>query len=107
MIRRPPRSTLFPYTTLFRSHHAWNLRRVYRPYVRGNQRPAAVPRARHPSCATREAGNGPSMTATKDTKQFFYESFAGEWHSQMNQDELGKRLRFAFDKLLSPNDVRG
>src|SRR2546428_1365879 len=25
MIRRPPRSTLFPYTTLFRSHHrgAW------------------------------------------------------------------------------------
>src|SRR5260221_10053515 len=23
MIRRPPRSTLFPYTTLFRSLHAW------------------------------------------------------------------------------------
>src|SRR5256885_4848458 len=23
MIRRPPRSTLFPYTTLFRSHFAW------------------------------------------------------------------------------------
>src|SRR2546423_10920155 len=23
MIRRPPRSTLFPYTTLFRSHHCW------------------------------------------------------------------------------------
>src|SRR2546429_9431106 len=29
MIRRPPRSTLFPYTTLFRSHHvaAWVGRR--------------------------------------------------------------------------------
>src|SRR2546430_10847030 len=26
MIRRPPRSTLFPYTTLFRSHHAVLLR---------------------------------------------------------------------------------
>src|SRR5256885_11872322 len=25
MIRRPPRSTLFPYTTLFRSHHAEHL----------------------------------------------------------------------------------
>src|SRR2546426_8050497 len=25
MIRRPPRSTLFPYTTLFRSHEAWRL----------------------------------------------------------------------------------
>src|SRR5256886_11331213 len=23
MIRRPPRSTLFPYTTLFRSHRQW------------------------------------------------------------------------------------
>src|SRR3712207_7498117 len=28
MIRRPPRSTLFPYTTLFRSHQ---VRRVVRP----------------------------------------------------------------------------
>src|SRR2546427_3893382 len=25
MIRRPPRSTLFPYTTLFRSHHGHSL----------------------------------------------------------------------------------
>src|SRR3712207_8224814 len=25
MIRRPPRSTLFPYTTLFRSHSRWQL----------------------------------------------------------------------------------
>src|SRR2546430_11472558 len=30
MIRRPPRSTLFPYTTLFRSIFAW--RRVIRPH---------------------------------------------------------------------------
>src|SRR2546430_6430738 len=27
MIRRPPRSTLFPYTTLFRSHHYRGCRR--------------------------------------------------------------------------------
>src|SRR2546430_5603893 len=27
MIRRPPRSTLFPYTTLFRSHHTLHVRR--------------------------------------------------------------------------------
>src|SRR5258708_19732364 len=27
MIRRPPRSTLFPYTTLFRSHHCHQRRR--------------------------------------------------------------------------------
>src|SRR3712207_9482237 len=30
MIRRPPRSTLFPYTTLFRSANAWAARRVER-----------------------------------------------------------------------------
>src|SRR2546425_1465368 len=31
MIRRPPRSTLFPYTTLFRSHAAkrWHREKVY------------------------------------------------------------------------------
>src|SRR5260370_8252149 len=29
MIRRPPRSTLFPYTTLFRSLQAWALNRYY------------------------------------------------------------------------------
>src|SRR2546422_8116949 len=34
MIRRPPRSTLFPYTTLFRS-----------PRSRGNPRSAAIPSA--------------------------------------------------------------
>src|SRR2546422_8112103 len=29
MIRRPPRSTLFPYTTLFRSPHAWQAFELY------------------------------------------------------------------------------
>src|SRR5438874_7213563 len=28
MFRRPPRSTLFPYTTLFRSHHAVSVLRL-------------------------------------------------------------------------------
>src|SRR2546426_2829095 len=32
MIRRPPRSTLFPYTTLFRSHHL-DLKGVLEPGV--------------------------------------------------------------------------
>src|SRR2546421_8909059 len=30
MIRRPPRSTLFPYTTLFRSYELGRLRRAHR-----------------------------------------------------------------------------
>src|SRR2546430_11298613 len=33
MIRRPPRSTLFPYTTLFRSVERWTLRRRLRAHA--------------------------------------------------------------------------
>src|SRR5258706_11073946 len=31
MIRRPPRSTLFPYTTLFRSAYIWVSREIHKP----------------------------------------------------------------------------
>src|SRR3712207_7732468 len=56
MIRRPPRSTLFPYTTLFRSRHAGLARGAPRPPLdgaprqgrllghRGEARPGAGPR---------------------------------------------------------------
>ena len=33
MIRRPPRSTLFPYTTLFRSNHEWMIEKGWRVQV--------------------------------------------------------------------------
>src|SRR2546430_13624275 len=36
MIRRPPRSTLFPYTTLFRSHSVPRLKRLL-PRLRGKR----------------------------------------------------------------------
>src|SRR5258707_9877465 len=45
MIRRPPRSTLFPYTTLFRSHWASSL----------------------PSCSTHSVFSSPSRTSAKST----------------------------------------
>src|SRR5260370_20503777 len=45
MIRRPPRSTLFPYTTLFRSHRARELPASPRPRPRISER--GVP-GRHP-----------------------------------------------------------
>src|SRR3712207_8047712 len=44
MIRRPPRSTLFPYTTLFRSAH----RRHRGTDVRGREDPRLVLPARRP-----------------------------------------------------------
>src|SRR3712207_8181699 len=40
MIRRPPRSTLFPYTTLFRSRHSARVRGRVRPAVPGRRGPA-------------------------------------------------------------------
>src|SRR2546430_9355037 len=47
MIRRPPRSTLFPYTTLFRSHRPPLLSRGPRPRDRRTPRPTPpAPRAR-------------------------------------------------------------
>src|SRR2546427_3961821 len=48
MIRRPPRSTLFPYTTLFRSH---SLRRAV-----GWSRPGRGGRVQLPARSTRDRG---------------------------------------------------
>src|SRR2546425_2391901 len=42
MIRRPPRSTLFPYTTLFRSHAAAGLGMLARSVPTTSQRPSFV-----------------------------------------------------------------
>src|SRR2546425_9211503 len=42
MIRRPPRSTLFPYTTLFRSHHARRQTNLRQPLMQ-SLRPGIVP----------------------------------------------------------------
>jgi 2-polyprenyl-3-methyl-5-hydroxy-6-metoxy-1,4-benzoquinol methylase len=42
-----------------------------------------------------------------DPKAFFYESFAGQWEESIDRDELGKRLRVVFGRLLNEGDVRG
>src|SRR2546427_9636705 len=48
MIRRPPRSTLFPYTTLFRSHISrWLCRPSCDTGIAGRQMPSSI------SCAQR------------------------------------------------------
>src|SRR2546422_8232896 len=54
MIRRPPRSTLFPYTTLFRSRARWS--RPNRVCGALQQSPAADTRRDRTSRAAREAG---------------------------------------------------
>src|SRR5688572_32167796 len=49
MIRRPPRSTLFPYTTLFRSYQARRLPRVAGRHLVGAGRRHAVRSEEHTS----------------------------------------------------------
>src|SRR5258708_20152040 len=63
MIRRPPRSTLFPYTTLFRSEVPRDRERlIARPLVqapgRGVARVAAGPDHRHPHAARSQPAGG-------------------------------------------------
>src|SRR3712207_8261835 len=53
MIRRPPRSTLFPYTTLFRSIRGAARGLIRRAkYHAGITRASAAPTARHPGLRT-------------------------------------------------------
>src|SRR2546425_4967860 len=54
MIRRPPRSTLFPYTTLFRSRAA-----VGRPVVAGAEHQPVEPRAHVPPAARQGSCRSP------------------------------------------------
>src|SRR3712207_6904262 len=56
MIRRPPRSTLFPYTTLFRSRDAASRRRP-RPSARPARRRAAAARHLGPRRLRRRGGH--------------------------------------------------
>src|SRR3712207_8931202 len=57
MIRRPPRSTLFPYTTLFRSRGA-------RPLARPRRRPAAGGGGRLLPAAAGQGGGGRRVGGT-------------------------------------------
>src|SRR3712207_8505524 len=64
MIRRPPRSTLFPYTTLFRSRHASAARNAARGHRLGLRRTERDARARGPR-ARRGGGRGGDRKSTR------------------------------------------
>src|SRR3712207_7118079 len=63
MIRRPPRSTLFPYTTLFRSKHARALSRgsLQNMPTLEPERSASGSRSLPPSCGPTQVGTTPSV----------------------------------------------
>src|SRR5690349_24232060 len=62
MIRRPPRSTLFPYTTLFRSRRAHDRRA--RPALQRRR-----PRARPSGVAQRRAREDPARRSEEHTSE--------------------------------------
>src|SRR2546430_7384875 len=55
MIRRPPRSTLFPYTTLFRSHRKSQLEKLLLSTVHSLRRINTAPRVRRSSSSDRKS----------------------------------------------------
>src|SRR5260370_16785959 len=79
MIRRPPRSTLFPYTTLFRS------------------RPIRTPRRRSPSCGSASRNASASSRPFKRRRS---EEHTSELQSHLN---LVCRLLLEKKKATNPN----
>src|SRR3712207_6884059 len=73
MIRRPPRSTLFPYTTLFRSRpDDERADRPRRPARRAPRRPALEGEGRRPGAAAPPAGNARSEEHTSELQSRQY-----------------------------------
>src|SRR3712207_8787335 len=56
MIRRPPRSTLFPYTTLFRSHAVIVFGGMVQERAKGNERHGIIRRTKNEGRRTKDDG---------------------------------------------------
>src|SRR2546429_3502455 len=101
MIRRPPRSTLFPYTTLFRSAYSDNF--VFSPTV-VNQLRAQVSRLRP---APRAAGSRPVVLITiKDPLDAADPFDRDEDRSEEHTTELQSRLHHVCRLLLDKQNTK-
>src|SRR3712207_8224861 len=67
MIRRPPRSTLFPYTTLFRSVSSNGWSGSWRPFTVGGASPPN-PSSFQPAAVVRGAGRAGAPGATDSSR---------------------------------------
>src|SRR2546422_7497988 len=78
MIRRPPRSTLFPYTTLFRSSERAGLRRHLDVVVEGGRHRPDPPRAESHllQVSRRAVGRGGDRKSTRLNSSHGYISYA-------------------------------
>src|SRR2546430_9250790 len=94
MIRRPPRSTLFPYTTLFRSQESGGARHSHAPGGRGGRG------ARFP--ARRFAGDRKSTRLNSSHSQNSYAVFCLEKKKLMTQlTPIRRKLLILFERVVS------
>src|SRR5260370_30918000 len=99
MIRRPPRSTLFPYTTLFRSR----LSSEGSAFTAG-PRPARklVGPGRRPGRATRQVTSGAHRNAALAASVGSYRS---EEHTSELQSHLNLVCRLLLEKKKQPHEI--
>src|SRR3712207_7909808 len=96
MIRRPPRSTLFPYTTLFRSRSA----------SASAFSAAASRRARSPACWINASSEGCSATAADYTADGYdRDAMAEEIRSEEHTSELQSRQYLVCRLLLEKKNI--
>src|SRR2546429_5221855 len=96
MIRRPPRSTLFPYTTLFRSHSALSAARRERPSSRG-------PGAFEANFGATGFGQGPEAGRAADYPPWVIPTGRLKLHKKRSEEhtsELQSRLHLVCRLLL-------
>src|SRR2546430_13421009 len=93
MIRRPPRSTLFPYTTLFRSlHAAWRQQPPQEPHT--SSRPSSASHV-HTQSVTRSAQRSQIRPCRRD-----------QYHrSEEHTSELQSQSNLVCRLLLEKKDV--
>src|SRR5260370_19765807 len=93
MIRRPPRSTLFPYTTLFRSCGLMPLNITFGDCQRAKMMPVCA------NCARRRASNqiGPRRAASRSSRKRASSSRSEEHTSEL-QSHLNLVCRLLLEK---------
>ena len=74
------------------------------PAVRDTAGPADVSRNNTSSVL---AGSRGILGSVADRRGQFYEAFAEQWDDRLSYDELDKRLRLVFTRLLSAEDLHG
>src|SRR2546430_7175339 len=96
MIRRPPRSTLFPYTTLFRSEHtAGDGRRVRRQHLEGERRSAGDGATVHLGLAGDREADRKSTRLNSSHSQISYAVFCLKKKIHHNSRPSSQMIRYA------------